>query len=130
VARIIAKYGCRQRGVGEISENLLSQATKAKSAELNVQSTQYKPQTANRPATASETKYVDRGDIDRRLPYEPFGKKTLSSQHFWLPKADDGQGRQRVRFRSLAASTSAKGCNRPMLLKNSPGKRLLFGGFD
>jgi hypothetical protein len=25
---------------------------------------------------------------------------------------------------------SASGSRRPMLLKNSPGKRLLFGGFD
>ena len=37
------------------------------SAEANIHNTQYKPQMVNRAAAANETKYVDRGDIDRRL---------------------------------------------------------------
>jgi hypothetical protein len=37
------------------------------SAEAKIQNTQYKPQMVNRAAAANETKYIDRGDIDRRL---------------------------------------------------------------
>lgn len=68
VARIIATSGCRQRKIGEKSENSLSHATNAMSAEANIHNTQYKPQVVNRAAAANEAKYVVRGDIDPRLP--------------------------------------------------------------
>jgi hypothetical protein len=63
------------------------------SAEANIHNTQYKPQMVNRAAAANETKYVDRGDIDRRLPYVSFGKKMPLDHPFALPKAVGDRGR-------------------------------------
>lgn len=69
VAKIIATYGCRQRGVGENNEYSLLQTTNAMSAEAKVQNTQYKPQTVNRAAAANDTKNLYRGDIEHRVSH-------------------------------------------------------------
>jgi hypothetical protein len=66
------------------------------SAEANIHNTQYRPEMVKRAAAANETKYVDRGDINRRLPYVSYGKKILFDHPFGLQKADVGHGQQRV----------------------------------
>jgi hypothetical protein len=68
VARIIAIFGCRHRGMGENREYLPSHSMNAISAELNIQSTQYKPATVDTAATVNETSCPVRGDIGSRLP--------------------------------------------------------------
>jgi hypothetical protein len=67
VARIVATYGCRQRAVGESSENLLLHSTNAMSDELKIHITQYKPHTASRAVAANEIKYLVRSDIRASL---------------------------------------------------------------
>jgi len=59
------------------------------SAEANIQNAQYKPQMVDRPAAANETKYVDRGDIDRRLPYLSIGMK-MPLTLLWDPGVGSG----------------------------------------
>src|ERR1700689_1088535 len=88
VARIIATYGCRQRGVGENNEYSLLQTTNAMSAEAKIQNTQYKPQTVNRAAAANDTKYVYRGDIKRRLPHGRGPRKPSVTKVSSGPNAD------------------------------------------
>jgi hypothetical protein len=101
-ARIIAPYGCRQRRIGENNEYSLLQATNAMSAEANIQNTQYKPQIVNRTAAVNDTKYVDRGDINRRLPYVPVGNK-------------------------LSLGTIVSGTGKPTGTKVSSGSRPVYG---
>jgi hypothetical protein len=79
-AKIIAIFGCRHRGMGENREYLPSHSMNAISAELNIQSTQYKPATVDTAATVNETSCPVRGDIGSRLPDARFGIACLTLQ--------------------------------------------------
>jgi hypothetical protein len=57
------------------------------SAEANIHNTQYRPEMVKRAAAANETKYVNRGDINRRLPHVSYGKKILFDHPVRVPES-------------------------------------------